>query len=123
TTTHGHRSWPRGPTTVDGAAPSLRLNVPLAGFPQRGLLDESSPRTLKKCRHRPGAFMPACPFRFSPRRRCLLVALGWLSVACELSVTHPAPSRGQGIALIVPAPVGGSADHLARIVADALATI
>ena len=67
--------------------------------------------------------MPVCPFRFSPRRRWMLVGLASLSLASERSVAQPATSRGQGIALIVPAPVGGSADHLARIVADALATI
>jgi tripartite-type tricarboxylate transporter receptor subunit TctC len=53
----------------------------------------------------------------------MLLGLVSLSLASERPVAQPAASLGRGIALIVPAPAGGSADQFAHIVAGALAEL
>ena len=58
-------------------------------------------------------------FTFAPRRRRLLAALAAAGIARPLL----AQASQDTIRLVVPAPAGGSADALGRLVADALAAI
>ena len=64
--------------------------------------------------------MPVRPFPFVHSRRRFLVALASLAATRPLAAQSIAPAA---ITLIVPAPAGGSADAIGRLVADALAGI
>ena len=65
--------------------------------------------------------MPVCPFLFSVQRRRLLAAIASLALA-RVARAQSAPQPA-GIALIIPAPPGGSTDRLGRLVAEALTAI
>jgi tripartite-type tricarboxylate transporter receptor subunit TctC len=66
--------------------------------------------------------MPVCPFRFSARRRRMLVGLASMPLVVGRAGAQDAAASGR-MALIVPAPVGASTDQFAHLVAGALADI